>query len=78
MPETEFEPEGPTWEKPCDTCGHTVSRWRGTYSATCGHCGTEYNPGGQRLVSNWRGNPSSWDDDVSDLEGYEMQHAGDA
>ena len=81
MSETEFdvepEEETPTWEKPCDTCGHVISRWRGMMYVYCGNCDTEYNAGGQRLRSDWRGNPSSWDEDVSDLEGYEIQHAGD-
>ena len=80
MPDTRFdddEAEKPTWEKPCERCGHTVSRWRGMYSATCGHCDAEYNAGGQRLRDDWRGNPSSWDDEIGDLEGYEIQHAGD-
>lgn len=40
-------------------------------------CGAEYNAGGQRLRDDWRGNSSTWDEDVSDLEGYELQHAGD-
>lgn len=69
--------EKPTWSKPCERCNHTVERWRGQGDVTCGHCGAEYNAGGQRLRDDWRGNPSSWDDDVSDLDGYEIQHAGD-
>jgi ribosomal protein S27AE len=68
----------PTWEKQCETCGKgTVTRWHGQSYPSCGNCGQEFNAGGQRLVSDWRGNPSSWDDEVGDLEGYEMQHAGD-
>jgi len=78
MPTPDVEEEQPTWEKPCDRCGHTISRWRGMSEVTCGHCDAEYNAGGQRLRDDWRGNPSSWDEDVSDLDGYEMQHAGDA
>lgn len=73
----DWEPEKPTWEKPCERCGHIISRWRGMADVTCGECGAEYNAGGQRLRDDWRGNPSTWDEDVSDLEGYEIQHAGD-
>lgn len=69
--------ERPTWSKPCERCNHTVERWRGQGDVTCGNCGAEYNAGGQRLRDDWRGNPSSWDEDVSDLDGYEMQHGGD-
>jgi hypothetical protein len=69
--------EKPTWSKPCERCKHTVERWRGMSTASCGNCGAEYNPGGQRLRDDWRGNSSSWDEDVSDLDGYELQHAGD-
>jgi hypothetical protein len=32
------------------------------------------------LRDDWRGNPSNYDDEIGDLEGYEQQHAdkGDA
>lgn len=72
-----YEPEQPTWEKDCDRCGRTISRWRGMADVSCS-CGAEYNAGGQRLRDDWRGNPSTWDDEVGDLEGYEIQHAGDS
>lgn len=71
------EPEEPTWEKPCQRCTTTISRWRGMADVTCPKCGAEYNAGGQRLRDDWRGNPSLYDDDVSDLDGFEIQHAGD-
>ena len=67
--------ERPTWSKPCERCGTTVERWRGQGDVSCGHCGAEYNAGGQRLRDDWRGNPSAWDDEVGDLEGYEIQHS---
>lgn len=73
----ELDEEKPTWSKPCQRCNHTVERWRGQGDVTCPNCGAEYNAGGQRLRDDWRGNPSSWDDEVGDLEGYEIQHAGD-
>lgn len=72
-----MEHNEPTWTKACEKCGHEVARWHGMSEVTCGRCGAEYNAFGQRLRDDWRGNPSTWDDDVSDLEGYEMQHAGD-
>lgn len=67
--------DGPTNWWQCD-CGEWVFRFRGDGDLTC-ECGQDFNSSGQRLVSNWRGNPSTWDDEVSDLDGYEMQHAGD-
>lgn len=73
MPDT----NEPTWSKPCDNCGSTVERWHGQSYPSCGRCGAEYNAGGQRLRDDWRGNPSTWDDEIGDLEGYEIQHAGD-
>lgn len=65
---------GPTWSKPCERCGSTVERWRGEGDVDCPRCGACYNAGGQRLRDDWRGNPSTWDDDVDDLTGYEIQH----
>lgn len=75
-PDSYYEPEEPTWEKPCDRCNRPVTRWRGMADVSC-PCGAEYNAGGQRLRDDWRSNPSAWDDEVSDLEGFEYQHAGD-
>jgi hypothetical protein len=75
-PDSYHEPEQPTWEKPCERCKRTVTRWRGMSDVSC-ECGAEYNAGGQRLRDDWRGNPSAWDEEVSDLDGYEIQHAGD-
>lgn len=51
-------------------CGETVTRWRGQSDVQCG-CGQWYNAGAQRLRSGWRDNASSWNEDVSDLDGYE-------
>jgi len=64
---------------PCEQCGTEVFRYKGEYSATCPNerCQAEYNSSGQRLRSDWRGNPSNYDSEISDLEGYERQHAGD-
>ncbi|WP_133055163.1 hypothetical protein [Mycolicibacterium fallax] len=57
-------------------CGETVELPSG-WANQCGRCGTEYNGSGQRLRDDWRGNPSLYDDEIGDLEGYEIQHADD-
>ncbi len=59
------------------SCGVKVERYRGEYDVTCPGCGASYNASGQRLRDDWRGNMSNYDDEVGDMEGYEMQHAGD-
>ena len=72
-----WEPEpGPTWSKECE-CGATVERWRGDTDVSC-RCGAWYNSSGQRLRDDWMGNRSNYDDDVSDMDGFEQQHAGDS
>lgn len=60
----------------CGKCGKEVRRYRGQSDVSC-KCGAQYNAGGQRLRDDWRGNPSNYDDEISDLDGYELQHAGD-
>jgi len=37
------------------------------------NCGAWYNPFGQRLRDDWVGNTSFYDDEVSDLDGFEEQ-----
>jgi hypothetical protein len=64
----------PTWTKKCDRCGTEIDRWYGMSTVSCG-CGAEYNAFGQRLRDDWAGNPSNWDDEIGDMEGYEIQHA---
>ena len=61
----------------CEKCGSEVTRHRGQSDVDCGKCGACYNAGGQRLRDDWRGNASSWDENVSDMDGFEAQHAGD-
>ncbi len=69
----EIDPDEPDYrEGPCDQCGATVGRWRGESDVECDRCGAQYNCSGQRLRDNWRDNPSNYDDDISDLEGFEM------
>lgn len=58
-------------------CGEEVRRYRGEGDVDCHKCGRCYNAGGQLLRSDWRNNPSNYDDEIGDLEGYEMQYAGD-
>lgn len=74
MEEFEFVRPEPTWSKPCEAggCSEVVERYRGEGDVQCGN-GHWYNAGGQRLRDNWMGNRSNWDDDVSDLDGYEEQ-----
>lgn len=74
--DAEFEPERPTNEWNCKRCGKKVQRWRGEATVSC-DCGAEYNAGGQQLRDDWRGNRSNYDEGVSDLDGFEDQHAGD-
>ena len=61
----------------CDRCQATLERYRGESDITCWKCGAEYNAFGQRLRDDWRGNPSNYDENIGDMEGYEIQHAGD-
>lgn len=58
----------------CQRCNRELVRGYG--DVTC-DCGAEYNSGGQRLRDDWRNNPSTYDDEIGDMEGYEMEHAGD-
>ena len=59
----------------CQRCGAEVRRYRGQCDVDCSDCGACYNASGQRLRDDWRGNPSVYDDEIGDLEGYEIQHA---
>lgn len=56
-------------------CGTEVARFRGESEVQCSKCGQWFNAGGQRLRNDWAGNASNRDGDVSDLDGFEMQHA---
>lgn len=69
--------ELPTWTKPCGRCGHEMERYTGMSEVSCHKCGTTHNAFGQRLRDDWAGNSSNWDEDVSDMDGYEIQYAGD-
>lgn len=58
----------------CD-CGKEVRSYRGQANVDCHKCGNCFNTFGQKLRRNWRGNPSNYNDDIGDMEGYEIQHA---
>ncbi|AOZ64037.1 hypothetical protein KIY82_gp13 [Mycobacterium phage Centaur] len=58
-------------------CGGEVRRYRGSSDVSCDKCGAWYNASGQRLRDDFMNNRSMYDDEVGDLEGFEMQHAGD-
>lgn len=57
----------------CEKCGAEIRRYRGQSDVDCDNCGACYNAGGQRLRDDWRGNPSAYDDEIGDMEGFEMQ-----
>jgi hypothetical protein len=71
---TRHEDGSSSW--PCQNCKQTVTRYRRQGDVSC-DCGAQYNAFGQRLRDDWRGNPSNYDENISDLDGYEMQHAGE-
>lgn len=59
----------------CERCGDEVGRYRGgPGDMECATCGAIYNAGGQRLRDDLysRPNPSEYDDEIGDLEGYEI------
>lgn len=53
-------------------CGQEVRRYRGQGDVLC-ECGQWFNASGQRLRSDWMSNRSNYDEDISDLDGYEME-----
>lgn len=59
-------------EGPCDNCQASVTRWPGESDVQCLQCGAWYNAFGQRLRDDWRSNPSNYDEEIGDLEGFEI------
>ena len=55
---------------PCQQCKRTVVNYGGR-DESC-ECGAQYNAFGQRLRDDWRDNPSNYDDNIGDLEGFEI------
>ncbi|MDA4086027.1 hypothetical protein MHAS_01179 [Mycolicibacterium hassiacum DSM 44199] len=70
-----FTPGYSAWD--CERCGGEVCRYYLQRDVDCPNCGACYNASGQRLRDDWRGNPSVYDDEIGDLEGFEIQHGGD-
>lgn len=66
----------PTHTWTCD-CGRAMARYPRQGDQSCPDCGQWFNAGGQRLRSNWTDNPSTHDEEIGDLEGFEMSHAND-
>lgn len=60
------------WSGKCERCNATVECYRWDNDVECRKCGAQYNAFGQRLRDNWRNNPSNYDDDIGDMEGYEI------
>lgn len=58
-------------------CGAKVVAYQ-WFSVSCTQCGRQYNGSGQRLLDDWRSNPSVNDENIGDMEGFEAQHAADA
>ena len=56
----------------CD-CGCEVRSYRGDTS--CDGCDQPFNAWGQRLRRDYRSNRSMYDDDVSDMDGYEQSQS---
>lgn len=63
--------DGPTNWWHCQHCNRHLDRYRGMSDQQC-TCGTWYNAGGQRLRTDWTDNPAWRNDDIDDLEGYEL------
>lgn len=49
-----------------------MTRWPGQSDTDCDNCGACYNAGGQRLRDDWRANPSNYNGEIGDLDGYEI------
>jgi len=57
----------------CEQCSDTVY----LHGDTACDCGAWYNAFGQRLRDDWHRNRSNWDEDVSDMDGFEAMYAND-
>lgn len=69
--EDDFAAPEPTRTWKCD-CGNQMERYRGQGDQSCHECGAWFNASGQRLRDDWMANPSWYDDEVDDLEGFEL------
>ncbi|MGN6413949.1 hypothetical protein [Flexivirga sp.] len=68
-----LDEDRPTWRKPCERCGPPVERWRGQGEVDCPRRGASYDAGGQRLRDDWRENLASSDNELDELEGFELR-----
>lgn len=66
------EDHRPTRAWVCQRCNSIIERWPGEDDIQC-ECGAWYNTFGQRLRDDWQGNPSNYDSDIGDMEGFEVQ-----
>ena len=66
-----------TWKCNTGKCDATVSRFRGQSDVQCFNCGQWFSASANRLRNDWMNNPSNYDENIGDLEGYEIAHAGD-
>ncbi len=63
--------DAPTTWWHCEKCKQHLNRHRGEGDQLC-TCGAWYNAFGARLRDDWTSNPAWRDDDVDDLEGFEL------
>lgn len=71
MPETTRHADGSlSWT--CRDCNTAVIRHRGQGDVRCLKCRAWYNAFGQRLRDDWQSNPSNYDENIGDLEGFEI------
>lgn|GEM_PF-3793963 len=64
-----------TWRCPC---GQLIRRYRGDDEVRCS-CGRWFNSCGDELRTDWMENPSIYDAEIGDLEGFEiaqLRHEG--
>lgn len=56
----------------CTCCGSHLEIWERGRDITCRRCGTPFNCFGQELRRDWASNPAWRDDDIDDMEGFEL------
>ena len=71
-----FKVNDDTVEGTCEDCGELVIEMRNSRDMRC-ECGALYNSYGQRLRDNAYLNPSNYDEEVGDMEGYEQSFYGE-
>lgn len=58
----------------CQSCRGTVIA-DNSWTVTCLQCGAQYDGSGHRLRDDWADNPSVYDEEIGDMEGYEIEQA---